>query len=93
MGILPRVGAHVGWGGFVVDGDSVRTECDPKGLGLLVYKKERFGNCQIRVVFRSKEAKSISGDQTFSGARSCVGSRFEAVGQSLRQGWSLQTVA
>ncbi len=52
---------HVGWGGFVVDGDSVRTECDPKGLGLLVYKKERFGNCQIRVVFRSKEAKSNSG--------------------------------
>jgi hypothetical protein len=52
---------HVGWGGFVVDGDSVRTECDPKGLGLLIYKKERFGNCQIRVVFRSKEAKSNSG--------------------------------
>ncbi len=52
---------HVGWGGFVVDGDSVRTECDPKGLGLLVYKKQRFGNCQIRVVFRSKEAKSNSG--------------------------------
>ena len=52
---------HVGWGGFVVDGDSVRTECGPKGLGLLVYKKERFGNCQIRVVFRSKDAKSNSG--------------------------------
>lgn len=28
---------HVGWGGFVVDGDALRTECDPKGLGLLVY--------------------------------------------------------
>ena len=52
---------HVGWGGFVVDGDSLRTECDPKGLGLLVYKKQRFGNCQIRVVFKSKEAKSNSG--------------------------------
>jgi hypothetical protein len=52
---------HVGWGGFSVDGDSLRTECDPKGLGLLVYKKERFGNCQIRVVFKSKEAKSNSG--------------------------------
>jgi len=34
---------HVGWGGFVVDDGVVRTECDPKGLGLLVYKKERFG--------------------------------------------------
>ena len=52
---------HVGWGGFTVGGDSLRTECDPKGLGLLVYKNERFGNCQIRVVFRSKEAKSNSG--------------------------------
>src|SRR6266566_4639240 len=52
---------HVGWGGFVVDDGALRTECDPNGLGLLVYKKERFGNCQIRVVFRSKEAKSNSG--------------------------------
>ena len=52
---------HVGWGGFVVDGGSLRTECDPKGLGLLVYRKQRFGNCQIRVVFKSKEAKSNSG--------------------------------
>jgi len=52
---------HVGWGGFVVDGGALRTECDPRGLGLLVYRKERFGNCQIRVVFKSKEAKSNSG--------------------------------
>ncbi len=52
---------HLGWGGFVVDGDALRTECSPKGLGLLVYKEERLGNCQIRVVFRSKEAKSNSG--------------------------------
>ena len=44
-----------------VDGDSLRTECDPKGLGLLVYKKERFGNCQIRVVFKSERPKSNSG--------------------------------
>ncbi len=60
-GHLAEGWVHVGWGGFVVDRDVVRTECDPKGLGLLVYKKERFGNCQIRVVFRSKEAKSNSG--------------------------------
>jgi len=52
---------HVGWGSFVVDGDSIRTECDPRGLGLLVYQKERFGNCQIRVVFRSKDASSNAG--------------------------------
>src|SRR5215471_4246061 len=52
---------HVGWGGFAVDGDYLRTECDPKGLGLLVYKKQRLGNCQLRVVFKSKETKSNSG--------------------------------
>ena len=52
---------HVGYGGFVVDNGTLRTECDPKGLGLLVYKKERLGNCQIRVVFKTKEAKSNSG--------------------------------
>ncbi len=52
---------HVGWGGFVVEEDTLRTECDPKGLGLLVYQKERFGNCQLRVVFKSKEAKSNAG--------------------------------
>jgi hydrogenase maturation factor len=52
---------HVGWGGFAVDDGALRTECDPKGLGLLVYEKERFGNCQLRVVFRSKDAKSNAG--------------------------------
>jgi len=52
---------HVGWGGFVVEGDTLRTDCDPNGLGLLVYRKEKFGNCQIRVVFKSKEPKSNSG--------------------------------
>src|SRR6185295_7348676 len=52
---------HVGWGSFVVDDGALRTESDPKGLGLLVYKKERLGNCQIRVVFKTKDAKSNSG--------------------------------
>jgi hypothetical protein len=52
---------HVGWGGFVVDEGALRTECDPKGLGLLVYRKEKFGHCQIRVVFKSKDAKSNAG--------------------------------
>jgi hypothetical protein len=52
---------HVGWGGFVVDDGALRTDCDPRGLGLLVYKKERLGNCQIRVVFKTKDARSNSG--------------------------------
>ena len=52
---------HVGYGGFSVDNGTLRTECDPKCLGLLVYRKERLGNCQIRVVFKTKEAKSNSG--------------------------------
>lgn len=52
---------HVGWGGFAVDEGALRTECAAKGLGLLVYKKEKLGNCQIRVVFKSKEAKSNAG--------------------------------
>jgi hypothetical protein len=30
-------------------------------MGLLLYRKERFGNCQIRVVFKGKEARSNSG--------------------------------
>ena len=52
---------HTGWGGFVVDDGALRTEPHPKGLGLLVYKKERLGNCQIRVVFKAKDIRSNSG--------------------------------
>ena len=52
---------HIGWGGFVVDNGALRTECDPKGLGVLVYKKEHFGNCQIRIVFKTKDPKSNAG--------------------------------
>jgi len=52
---------QVGWGGFVVDNGSLRTECNGKGMGLLLYKKERFGNSQIRVVYKCKDAKSNSG--------------------------------
>jgi len=52
---------HLGWGSFVVDDGMLRTECDSRGLGLLVYRKEKLGNCQIRVVFKPKEAKSNSG--------------------------------
>jgi len=52
---------HTGFGGFVVDAGALRTECDPKGLGLLVYQKEKLSDCQIRVVFKSKDARSNAG--------------------------------
>ncbi len=52
---------HIGWGGFAVDGGALRTDCDPRGLGLLVYEKERFGQCQIRVVFKTEKPRSNAG--------------------------------
>jgi hypothetical protein len=53
--------AHTGWGSFAVDDGALRTDCDPRGLGLLVYKKERLGNCQIRVVFKTKDERANAG--------------------------------
>jgi hypothetical protein len=52
---------QIGYGGFAIDDGSLRTECSEKGLGLLVFRKEKFGDCQIRVVYRSKDAKSNAG--------------------------------
>lgn len=52
---------QVGWGGFVVDGGALRTECDEKGMGLLLYTKERFGDCQLRIVYRPKDSRSNAG--------------------------------
>src|SRR5262249_30455875 len=52
---------QVGWGNFVVEGDGLRTDCDARGLGLLLYRREKFGNCQIRVVYKAKDAHSNSG--------------------------------
>jgi hypothetical protein len=52
---------HVGYGGMGVDDGTLRTECDPRGLGLLVSKKERLGNCELRVVYRSKDTRSNAG--------------------------------
>jgi hypothetical protein len=60
-GTIDPAWIHVGWGGFIVDGDALRTDCDPRGLGLLVYRPERLGNCQIRLVFKAKDAKSNAG--------------------------------
>lgn len=52
---------HVGHGSFQVDDGTLRTEPDPKGLGVMVYQKEKLGNCQVRVVYKCKEAKSNAG--------------------------------
>jgi hypothetical protein len=51
----------VGYGSMVIDDGALRTESDERGLGLFVYKKEKLGDCQIRIVFRAKDAKSNSG--------------------------------
>lgn len=52
---------HIGYGGWLVEDGTLRTQPDAQGLGLLVFKKERFGHCQIRVVFKTKEIGSNSG--------------------------------
>ncbi|HEY8503000.1 MAG TPA: DUF1080 domain-containing protein [Gemmataceae bacterium] len=52
---------QIGYGGFAVEDGALRTECSEKGLGLLLYRKEKFGDCQIRVVFKAKDAKSNAG--------------------------------
>ena len=52
---------HIGYGEFVVDDGSLRTESSEKGLGLLLYRKEKLGDCQIRIVYRSKDARSNAG--------------------------------
>ena len=52
---------QVGYGAFEVREGMLRTAPDEKGLGLLLYTKEKFGNCQIRVVFRAEDARSNAG--------------------------------
>jgi hypothetical protein len=52
---------HTGYGVCTVDGGALRTDCDARGLGLLVYGKEKFGDCQIRIVYRGKDPKANSG--------------------------------
>lgn len=53
--------AHIGWGGFAVEDGTLRTVCDERGMGLLLYTPERFGDCQIRVVYKPEKPKSNSG--------------------------------
>jgi hypothetical protein len=52
---------QIGYGRFSVNQGALRTNCDPQGMGLLLYQKERFGNCQVRVVYRCQNARSNSG--------------------------------
>jgi hypothetical protein len=52
---------HAGWGAMKAEGDVLVTSPDERGLGVLVYTKEKLGNCQIRIVYRPKEAKSNAG--------------------------------
>ncbi len=52
---------HVDWGGFDVDQNAARTQPDPRGMGLLVYTPTKFGDCQIRVIYRSEKPSSNSG--------------------------------
>ena len=51
----------IGYGAFEAEGDMIRTAPVSEGLGLLVYKKQKLGNCQIKVVFKPKEERSNSG--------------------------------
>jgi hypothetical protein len=53
--------SHIGFGKMTVDGDALRTDCDPRGMGLLVYTKEKLGNCQLRVVFKPEKPNSNAG--------------------------------
>lgn len=49
---------HVGPGRFVVENGLLKTE---GGMGLLWYTRERFGNCVLRVVYKTSKDDSNSG--------------------------------
>jgi hypothetical protein len=51
----------IGYGSMEIDDGTLRTEPAPEGLGLLVYKKEKLGNCQIKVVFKTKDQRANAG--------------------------------
>lgn len=52
---------HVGWGALEVDGQSLITRPNERGMGLLVYTKEKLGDCRIRIVYRPENANSNAG--------------------------------
>ena len=49
---------HVGPGRFVVEDGLLKTE---GGMGLLWYTRERFGNCVLRIVYKTSKEDSNSG--------------------------------
>jgi len=49
---------HVGPGRFVVENGLLKTE---GGMGLLWYTRERFGNCVLRIVYKTSQEDSNSG--------------------------------
>jgi hypothetical protein len=52
---------HAGWGQMVVEDGAVRTDPSERGLGVWVYTKEKFGNCQLRIVYRPQDASDNAG--------------------------------
>jgi hypothetical protein len=52
---------YVGWGSMTVDKDQVATAPDERGLGLLLYTREKLGNCRIRVVYHPQNRRSNAG--------------------------------
>ncbi len=60
-GVVASGWRHAGWGQMVVEGDVLRTEPSEKGLGLLVYAKEKLGDCQLRIVYRAEDARDNAG--------------------------------
>ena len=52
---------QVGHGGFKAEDGMLVTAPDEKGLGMLTYTKEKFGDCQIRVVFKTSKAAANAG--------------------------------
>lgn len=52
---------HIGFGEFSVVDGTLRTDNDPRGLGLLYFSEKQFGDCQIRVVYRTQDPASNSG--------------------------------
>src|SRR5687767_16019291 len=61
-GMIDPAWKHLWGGGFsVMEDGSLRTDCTDEGMGLLWFSRERFGNCQLRVVFRSEHARCNAG--------------------------------
>lgn len=52
---------HIGWGSMTVEAGALRTVPSEKGLGVLIYTKEKFGDCQIRIVYRPQDGRDNAG--------------------------------